>query len=510
MRVRAALTAVTMTALLGAAGAGIVQADTVTSGGFEHFATGDVNNQFGWQKTGSSYDVAIVDPSAVDSSMGTRALRMSNAVVSGSFGDQTFSAPLANEAGESTAANGGLSGGTRQRVFTATFSLRTTTTDEQEGLYASISPDRGDGARMSYLRLEDKPTGTDVVVSEFTNGDFAETKVATLSRGAKHALGLTMVFVEGPANDVVRVSVDGSIVYTGTSWEDYFRADPAHVSRTVDSLLFREGGDQETDGRPGLAGQGFLVDDVVLKSGSTEPCAFSRSADTMTLLADCTTDETIWVPQGVTIDGAGHTITAVDPSGGHFVGAVVQNAGASASVTRLTVTASNLMDACDAYPASLAGIRFDGASGSITGNTVTGLQQSSSGDGCQEGNAIEVRNTANAGKPSVTVSGNTAVDYQKTGVLAKGVVSATITGNTVGGYGPVGFIAQNGVQVSAGATAQVSGNSISDNYYSPTAYVACGLLLFDADGVRTSKNTFSGNEKDLCNFGRGGGKTAGV
>jgi nitrous oxidase accessory protein NosD len=108
------------------------------------------------------------------------------------------------------------------------------------------------------------------------------------------------------------------------------------------------------------------------------------------------------------------------------------------------------------------------------------------------------------------VSGNTIADYQKTGVLAKGVVSATITGNTIDGYGPVGFIAQNGVQVSAGAAAQVSGNSISDNYYSPTAYVACGLLLFDADGVKTSKNTFSGNEKDLCNFGRGGGKTAGV
>jgi hypothetical protein len=65
------------------------------------------------------------------------------------------------------------------------------------------------------------------------------------------------------------------------------------------------------------------------------------------------------------------------------------------------------------------------------------------------------------------------------------------------------------VQVSAGAAAQVSGNSINDNYYTGPD-LACGLLLFDADGVKTSKNTFSGNEKDLCNFGRGGGKTAGV
>jgi hypothetical protein len=230
----------------------------------------------------------------------------------------------------------------------------------------------------------------------------------------------------------------------------------------------------------------------------------------MTLVADCTTDHTVTVPQGFTLDGAGHTITAVDPVGPpfHFVGAVVENEGSSANVKNVGVTAS-IASNCDDFPASLAGIRFDGANGSITSSTVTGLQQGASGDGCQEGNAIEVRNTDNVGRPSVTVSGNTVEDYQKTGVLAKGAVSATIAGNTVRGYGPVSFIAQNGVQVSAGATAQVSGNSINDNYYTG-ADLACGLLLYEAGGVKTSKNTFSGNEKDLCNFGRGGGKTAGV
>jgi hypothetical protein len=45
----------------------------------------------------------------------------------------------------------------------------------------------------------------------------------------------------------------------------------------------------------------------------------------------------------------------------------------------------------------------------------------------------------------------------------------------------------------------VSGNS----YTGPD--VACGLLLFDADGVKSSKNTFFNNERDNCNFGKGGG-----
>jgi parallel beta-helix repeat protein len=511
MRMRAALTAVTVTALLGATGAGIVQADTRSSEGFEYFATGDVNNQFDWQKTGSSYDVAVVNPKTGFgvTDMGTRALRMSNSYVDGGFAGQTFSAPLANEAGETAAGNGGLSGGTRQRVFTATFSLRTTQASEQEGLYASISPDRGDGARMSYLRLEDQGDGVHVFFDDYVSGSgFTDTDIATLTYAEKHTLGLTMIFVGGPANDIVRVSVDGSVVHLGTSWEDYFRDVELTATRTVDSLLFREGSnDPENDARPSLAGQGFLVDDVVLTSGPTAACAFTTTSTTMTLVADCTTDHTISVPQGLTLEGANHTITAVDPAGDHFRGAVVQNvAGATAaSVNNLRVTASNLSSACDAGSDSLAGIRLAGASGSITGNTVTGLQQGGSGDGCQEGDAIEVRRPTGAGSPPVTISGNTVSHYQKTGILVSGSVTATVANNTVGGYGKVDFIAQNGIQISGGATGRLSNNSISDNFYTPKSYTACGVLIYKAGGLLVDKNnSFNGNEKDVCTYGKGG------
>ena len=206
---------------------------------------------------------------------------------------------------------------------------------------------------------------------------------------------------------------------------------------------------------------------AVSLTASTGGCSYSEAGNTINLLGDCTTDQTILVPDGKTLEGNGHTITVVDPSDGHFLGAVVQNAGGIASVNNLTVTARNLVTACDDFPNSLAGIRLDGASGAITNNTVTGLQQGSSGDGCQEGNAIEVRNTAVTGTPQVTVTGNTVSKYQKTGVLIKGQVSAVVTGNTITGYGPVSFIGQNGVQVSFGATAQVGSNTISDNFYTP-------------------------------------------
>ena len=110
----------------------------------------------------------------------------------------------------------------------------------------------------------------------------------------------------------------------------------------------------------------------------------------------------------------------------------------------------------------------------------------------------------------MTVTGNTVGSYQKTGVLVKGPVSAVVTGNTITGYGPVDFIAQNGIQVSFGATAQVTSNTISNNFYIPTTNVACGLLIYQANGVKLGNNTFSGNEKNLCNISRGGGTFGGV
>ena len=138
-----------------------------------------------------------------------------------------------------------------------------------------------------------------------------------------------------------------------------------------------------------------------------------------------------------------------------------------------------------------------------------GINQGASG--CQEGNGIEVRNapfdTTGVDK-SVTVRGNEVRDYQKGGIVANGSVNVTVTDNTVDGAGPVGYIAQNGIQVGFGGTGVVDGNSVSDNYYTGPD-LGCGLLFVDADGVKQKRNTFAGNERDVCNFGRGGGGASG-
>ena len=237
-------------------------------------------------------------------------------------------------------------------------------------------------------------------------------------------------------------------------------------------------------------------------------CSVSMSGTTYTLLSDCIVDHTQLIPDGVTLEGAGHSITAIDPAGGHFLGAVVRNGGTSANVRNLTVKASGLANICDGDDDRLRGILFQGAAGTIANNRVVDINQGPSG--CQEGNAIEARNepfSVGGADLAVTIDANYVSGYIKNGITASGSVAVTISNNTVIGAGPVGvpLAAQNGIQISFGATAIVTGNSVSGHNYTPKAYVACGLLIYQADGVRASANSLFNNEKDQCNIGKGGG-----
>jgi parallel beta-helix repeat protein len=220
-------------------------------------------------------------------------------------------------------------------------------------------------------------------------------------------------------------------------------------------------------------------------------CTFTTSGTTMRLNADCTTDSSILIPNGFTLDGRGHTITGIDPPGGHFVGAVVRNGGATANVRNLGVTVSGLADVCDAGDDRLRGIMFDGASGRIERTVVSNLNQGTSG--CQEGNAIEVRNAPFDGTHPATVvvrvENNEVTGYQKTGILANGDVSVRVGSNTITGFGPVDFIAQNGIQLGFGALGDVRENEVSANEYTPQTFAGSGILLFDVSaGVLVQNN----------------------
>jgi hypothetical protein len=238
---------------------------------FDTFTNGSVNGQGGWSSTGP-FDQEVVTNDYGINSFGCKSLRLSNSVTSGSFGDQTFSYSTANEAGESDSTNGGMSGGTRVNRYEAQFDIASTQATQQTGLSASVSPDRGDGSRMSYLRFEDQADGIHVFFVDVQGGttpDFIETELTTLDRNA-HTLKFVIDYEDGPSNDVVTIFIDGVLAHTGTSWEDYYRYDPESVAeqtpRTSDSLLFRVAG----TAAPANAGKGFLFDNVgITTSDST-------------------------------------------------------------------------------------------------------------------------------------------------------------------------------------------------------------------------------------------------
>jgi hypothetical protein len=220
----------------------------------------------------------------------------------------------------------------------------------------------------------------------------------------------------------------------------------------------------------------------------------------MTLNADCVTDQSITIPNGYTLDGAGRTVKAVDPSGDHFRGGVVKNGGASAHVTNLKITVGTLADICDAGADRLRGILFDGASGSVTNNEIFNLNQGASG--CQEGNAIEVRNFgASPSTVRVTIDGNKVTNYQKTGIIANGDTDATITDNTVAGGTPSSIIARNGIQIGFGATGMVKRNTVSGNSYTGPD-VSGGIIVVGGPGygeafcvnVQIQQNTVSDSD----------------
>ena len=238
---------------------------------FDSSSVGSVNGQDGWSVTGP-YDQAVVDNTYGFTSFGCKSLRISNSVGSGSFGDQTFSPSNSNETGETSAVSGVYSGGTRQNHFEAEFDIASTSPSEQSGLVLSVSPDRGDGARMSYLRFEDRPDGIHVFFVDVTDAgplpttaSFDETELVTLDRADAHNIKFVVDVFDGPANDVVEIYINGNLEITGTTWEDYYRYDSEQTGNgnqvpTIDSLIFRVRDTAST------SGNGFLFDNFETES----------------------------------------------------------------------------------------------------------------------------------------------------------------------------------------------------------------------------------------------------
>jgi hypothetical protein len=239
----------------------------------------------------------------------------------------------------------------------------------------------------------------------------------------------------------------------------------------------------------------------------TTACAGVVSGTTFTLTANCDTTATLTVPDGFTVDGAGHETTAHDPNpsagqSGLFLGPVLTNAGAAMNLTDLTVRGTGFTSfGCNAGATPTVGVLYNNASGAITDVQVLDITQHST---CQTVHSIQLR--SDAGPQTVSITGSTVSNYQRTALLVQGAVTVDASGNTFGPPDPQtpnpGGLAQNTIQIGSPALAEPSSGTLTDNTIISSSFGApgatsAGLLLAGAAGVTVSHNTFTGDGTDV-------------
>ena len=228
-----------------------------------------------------------VAPPGEPPGFGGQSLRMSNACASGEFFYQTYSPQELQQVGEARP----------NKVFLAEFAFISKTKAYQEGLFLSVSPDSGEGSRMSWVGLEDTPDGIQVSVNDTpdVDGEFvAHTYPTLLSHSSPHRIRFWIKTNPGIDNDLVRISVDGQdFGQCFTTWENYYRTSPEqnpppneNTPATINSLQFRS----SVPGPSALAGNGYLFDNVSITPSNAPappPCdvPIEKKADQSTVRA---------------------------------------------------------------------------------------------------------------------------------------------------------------------------------------------------------------------------------
>ena len=227
--------------------------------------------------TNGEYDQEVVANSGSDAppgeppGFGSQSLRMSNACASGEFFYQTYSPQELQQVGEARP----------NKVFIAEFAFLPTTPDYQPGLFLSVSPDSGEGSRMSWVGLQDTAAGIQVSVNDTpdVDGEFVAHPGPLLGRSSPHRIRFRVKVNPGPDNDVVRIAVDDRNVGCFTTWENYYRTAPEqapppnrNTPATINSLQFRS----SVPGPLALLGRGYLFDNVSITPSNgpgPKPCS---------------------------------------------------------------------------------------------------------------------------------------------------------------------------------------------------------------------------------------------
>ena len=100
-----------------------------------------------------------------------------------------------------------------------------------------------------------------------------KTNLDTFPIGQAHTFTFDMTLNPGPGNDVVKISRDGSVVHTGTSWEDDYGPTPPLRFPSCSSA-WREAPAYNA----AYLGKGYLIDNVTLTAGPSRRLRLAPSS----------------------------------------------------------------------------------------------------------------------------------------------------------------------------------------------------------------------------------------
>jgi hypothetical protein len=350
-----------------------------------------------------------------------------------------------------------------------------------------------------------------------------------------------MDFVEGAANDIVKVYVDGVLDHIGTSWEDYYRDCELNPTRTVDSVLFRTGG----TAAPDTLGFGFVVDNFTVSTSAIETLVVDddglaatgncnandaatdniqqaidgASAGDVVTVCPGTYSEALKIDKDLTLSGVDAPTTVVSVPAGLGVSScnagegrvLVDVCGGAVTIDDLTMSGPG-----DGSQGCVGSVNYgvfvsNDATLNLVDSVVRDIREPGTGlEGCQTGIGVRAGSRFLGETAHLTMSGSSVTGYQKGGVVVDGPgTDATISGNTIDGGAASLAIARNGVQIGREASATVSGNTIAGNECDLAGVCgpdpidssqAAGVLVFEAgSGTVISDNTITTSDMGVYN-----------
>lgn len=235
-----------------------------------------------------------------------------------------------------------------------------------------------------------------------------------------------------------------------------------------------------------------------------QSAANDSSCNTINVAAGTYTEQVI-VNRSLTLTGAGSDTTIIQAP------AVLANDpdGAKTVVLFTGLITAEFSDFTVQGPVN--GLNFgiyvrDRATANIHDNTVKDINDGPL-SGAQHGYGIEIGKYHDT-PPFVdqighaTITGNTVLGYQKTGIECEGAgSSATITGNTVTGAGLIPTTSQNGIQIRRGATGSINTNTVTGNAYTGHEVNATGITVtYPGNDVVIQNNIVNHNTANIYTY----------